>query len=99
MYKTKIDWFLVGTLITLFFGYLLFHSLFGGTLFSYNDWDGYTLQALAWRDGSAALPQNYSWLELAEYGGNYYMSFPPLPSLVMFPLTFFSGPGFQVILW
>ncbi|WP_147568042.1 hypothetical protein [Christensenella intestinihominis] len=93
MYKTKIDWFLVGTLITLFFGYLLFHSLFGGTLFSYNDWDGYTLQALAWRDGSAALSQNYSWLELAEYGGNYYMSFPPLPSLVMFPLTFFFGTG------
>ena len=29
------------------------------------------------------LPQNYSWLELAEYGGNYYISFPPVPSLLM----------------
>lgn len=91
--KPKTDWLLIGTLIILFCGYLFFHDLFGGSLFAYNDWDGYTLQALAWRNGSASLPQNYSWLELAEYGGNYYISFPPVPSLVMLPLTFFFGGG------
>lgn len=92
IYQHKIDWVLIVTLIFLFFAYLLFHSLFGGTLFSYNDWDSYTLQALAWRNGAVSLPQNYSWLELAEYNGNYFVSFPPVPSLVMFPLTFlFEG--------
>ncbi|MBC5647011.1 hypothetical protein [Christensenella tenuis] len=91
LYKRKFDWLLFGTLIILVWGYILFHDLFGGTLFSYNDWDSYTLQALAWREGNAFLPQNYSWLELAEYEGNYYVSFPPVPSLIMFPLTFIFG--------
>lgn len=91
LHKRKFDWILFGTLIILFCGYVLFHDLFGGTLFSYNDWDSYTLQSLAWREGRVSLPQNYPWLELAEYKGNYYVSFPPVPSLIMFPLTFIFG--------
>lgn len=89
--KIHIDWLLVGTLALLTVGYVLLHDLCGGTLFAHNDWDSYTLQALAWRDGRMALQQNYSWLELAVYNGHYYVSFPPVPSLVMLPLTYFYG--------
>lgn len=69
-------------------GYVLVHDIMGGTLFDYNDWDSYTLQALAWRKGKLSLDEGYSWLELAYYNGEYYVSFPPLPSVIMLPLTF-----------
>ncbi len=69
-------------------GYILIYDLLGGTLFAYNDWDSYTLQALAWRNGKLHLDEGYSWLELAYYNGEYYVSFPPVPSIVMLPLTF-----------
>lgn len=48
----------------------------------------YTLQALAWRDGRISLGQDYSWLELAVYNGDWYVSFPPVPSVPLFFLTF-----------
>ncbi len=51
----------------------------------------YTLQAMAWRQGMLHLPHDYPWLELAIFEGNYYVSFPPLPSVVLFPLTFLFG--------
>lgn len=51
----------------------------------------YTLQALAWRDGRIALTQDYPWLELAIYQGQYYVSFPPVPSIPLYLLTFFFG--------
>ena len=73
------------------FGYLLLHDLFGGTLFSHSAWDSYTLQAMAWRRGSLSLGQNYPWLELAIYQGEYYVSFPPFPSVVLLPFTFLFG--------
>lgn len=88
MNKKGLDKTLIALMITLFIGYVLIHDILGGTLFSYCDWDSYSLQALAWRKGQLCLDENYSWLELAAYNGNYYVSFPPVPSLVMFPLTF-----------
>ncbi len=50
----------------------------------------YTLQAMAWREGHCWV-NNLSYLELAIFGGRYYVSFPPLPSVVLFPLTFLFG--------
>ena len=73
------------------FGYLLLHDLLGGTLLSHSAWDSYTLQAMAWRRGSLSLGQNYPWLELAVYQGEYYVSFPPFPSVVLLPFTFLFG--------
>lgn len=35
--------------------------------------------------------KNYEWLELAVYNGKYYLSFPPLPSVVMLPLVLLFG--------
>ncbi len=53
--------------------------------------DSYTLMALAWREGKLSLGQDYSWLELAVYNGDYYVSFPSVPALVMLMLTFLFG--------
>ncbi|MBQ9298989.1 MAG: hypothetical protein IJ214_00610 [Clostridia bacterium] len=51
----------------------------------------YTLQALAWRSGSYSLGQDYPWLELATYQGDWYVSFPPVPTIPLFFLTFLFG--------
>lgn len=82
---------LVWALVLLVLGYILIHDLQGGTLFRYDYHDSYTLQALSWRQGRTDLGQNYEYLELAIYNGKYYVSFPPLPSVVMLPLTIIFG--------
>lgn len=78
-------------LLTMFAGYVLLHDLLGGTLFAHSDWDSYSLQAMAWREGRLDLGRNYEWLELAVFGGKYYVSFPPVPTLLLLPFTFFFG--------
>lgn len=65
--------------------------LTGLSLLDGNSYNTYALQADGWRQGRLELLENYSWLELAEYNGKYYCSFPPFPSYVLFPLTFFFG--------
>ncbi len=80
-----------GMLLLMALGYVLLHDLFGGTLLASSEWDSYTLQAMAWRQGRMDLGRNYEWLELAVYQGRYYVSFPPLPSVLMLPLTFVFG--------
>ena len=72
-------------------GYIFIHALFGGTLLSYNCWDSYSLQAMSWLSGRLDMGKNYEWLELAVYNGKYYLSFPPLPSVVMLPLVLLFG--------
>ncbi len=51
----------------------------------------YTRQAMAWRQGLLHLPEDVKFLELAVYQGDYYVSFPPLPSVVLLPLTYLFG--------
>lgn len=51
----------------------------------------YTRQAMAWRQGLMHLPQDVKYLELAVYQGEYYVSFPPVPSVVLLPLTYLFG--------
>lgn len=51
----------------------------------------YTLQAMAWRNGQASLGRDYEWLELAIYNGDWYVSFPPVPSIPLFFLSFLFG--------
>ena len=60
-------------------------------IFAHEPHDSYTLQALAWRKGMLSLGQDYPWLELAIFNGDYYVSFPSVPALVMLPLTFLFG--------
>ncbi len=59
--------------------------------FSHDPQDSYTLQALAWRMGLLHLPENIPQLELAVYQGHTYVSFPPVPTLPIWLLTFFFG--------
>ena len=59
--------------------------------FAHSSFDSYTLQAMTWRDGHIALSQNHPWLELAVYEGQYYVSFPPTPTIPMWFLSFFFG--------
>ena len=59
--------------------------------FGHGSHDSYTLQALAWRAGKISLGKDYPWLELAIYKNDWYVSFPPVPTIVMLPLTYIFG--------
>lgn len=63
----------------------------GTDFFAHGPFDSYTRQALAWRDGRMMLDGEYPWLELAIFEGEYYVSFPPVPSVPMWVLSFFFG--------
>ncbi len=70
---------------------ILVQFLAGGSFFGPSDYSSYTLQAMAWRRGQTALSVDYEWLELAVYNGKWYVSFPPVPSVPMYFLTFLFG--------
>lgn len=65
----------------------------GGWPWNGNPYNSYVLQADAWLRGRLDLINgaDYSWLELAIYGGRYYVSFPPFPSYVMLPFVLIFG--------
>ena len=71
--------------------YAAVHGALGTQPFAHSNYDSYTLQALAWREGRVSLGQDYPHLELAVYEGDWYVSFPPVPTLVQLPLTFLFG--------
>lgn len=52
-----------------------------------NAYNSYTLQACAWLEGRLDLGRDYPHLELAIYGNQYYVSFPPFPSFIMLPFA------------
>ena len=56
-----------------------------------NVYNSYSLQAERWLSRHLDLGQNYSHLEIAEFGGKYYISFPPFPSVVLMPFVLFFG--------
>lgn len=93
--RRGIDWTLIGTLAVLFFGYLLLYDLTGGSegsqVFARNQYDSYSLQAQSWLEGRTTISPEYTWLELAIYNGEYYVSFPPFPSVVMLPFVMMFG--------
>ena len=70
----------------------LMHLLLGTSFWGPTLYNTYTRQALAWREGMTHLPADAPrHLELAEYRDQLYVSFPPLPSVVLLPLTFLFG--------
>lgn len=71
--------------------YLLLATGLNLNLWEHSVYDSYTLQALAWRQGKFTLDEDYSWLELALYKDQVFVSFPPFPSVIMYVLTFFFG--------
>ncbi|HOG01032.1 MAG TPA: hypothetical protein PKW29_07970 [Clostridia bacterium] len=78
-------------LLLMLFGYVLIHDLLGGTLLAHSAWDSYTLQSLSWLEGRLDLGRNYDYLELAIYGGKYFVSFPPFPSAALLPFALVFG--------
>lgn len=66
--------------------YIVLYRVMGQGLLSHSDYDSYTRQAQMWWQGRADLPENVTWLELARFGGKYYVSFPPFPSVIQFLL-------------
>lgn len=84
---------LAGTLALFAFAILLFHSLAGGTLLAQNPYDSYLLQAKNWLQGSMAIQngEQYPWLELAIFNNQYYLSFPPVPSVLALPWALWGG--------
>ena len=80
---------LAALLVVMGAGYFLMSDLMCGTLFEHHYWDSYTLQTWNWFQGRTwiAEPEKYEYLELAIYNGKYYLSFPPLPSVVLIPFV------------
>lgn len=74
-------------------GYFLMHDLMGGTLLSHDPRDSYTLQTANWLEGRLYVEngEDYAWLELAIFNGRYYVSFPPLPSVILIPFVLLWG--------
>ncbi len=78
--------------IAMFFGVcLLVQTVVGGTFAGASPYNSYTLQAMAWREGNVSLGRDYPHLELAVYEGDWYVSFPPVPSVPLYFLTFVFG--------
>ena len=86
-----VDWTYVTMIGLVIIGYILLHDLVGETLLEHNVWDSYTLQAQRWLQGKVDLGRNYSHLEIAEYKGKFFVSFPPFPSVLMLPWVLFFG--------
>ena len=57
------------------------------SILEHNYIDQHTRQALAWQAGRLDIGQTFSYLELAIYKGKVYNSFPPVTTLIEFPLT------------
>ena len=72
-------------------GYGILYRFHSDAFFSSTIYNTYTRQALAWRQGKLCLPENVPYLELAVFEGEYYVSFPPVPSVVLWVLTFLFG--------
>lgn len=83
-------------------GYLLYHTLAGGSLLAANPYDSYSLQAQNWLNGHTDVENgaSYSWLELAIFNGKYYISFPPVPTLasLLFVAIFGTAPANLLII-
>lgn len=67
--------------------HVVFILLSGKTLLSPNIYNSYARQAAAWLEGRLDLGKNVPWLELANFQGRYYVSFPPFPSYVLLPFA------------
>lgn len=68
-------------------------AMSGNSPFMPNIYNPYALQAQRWLAGYLDLGRNYEHLEIAMFGGRYFVSFPPFPSMVLLPFALFLGHG------
>lgn len=59
------------------------------SLWQTSTYSSYVLQAQRWLEGHLDLGQDYPYLELAIYEGKYFVSFPPIPSVILLPFCLF----------
>ncbi len=64
----------------------ILHMITGISALGPSAYNSYTLQALSWLNGRLDV-DNRAYLELAIYEGRYYVSFPPLPSVLLLPFA------------
>ncbi len=89
--NVKIDYAPFILVYSMMMVYIFFCLYTNRSMFGASPYSTYTLQALAWRNGQISLGQDYPWLELAVFQGDWYVSFPPVPSIPMYLLTFLFG--------
>ena len=70
--------------------WLVLDMITGKSFFGPSPYNSYTLQALSWLKGHTWV-ENNEILELAIYEGRYYVSFPPLPSVILLPFAAVFG--------
>ena len=73
-------------LMIIFIDTIVKKSIIGNTV-----WNSYELQARAWLNGKTYLDHDYPHLELAIYHNKYFVSFPPLPSVILLPFIIAFG--------
>ena len=78
---------LIIIIIFLFIIILLIDTILDKSILGSSSYNSYELQVRAWLNGRTFLDQNYSYLELAEYNGHIFVSFPPFPSLFLLPFV------------
>lgn len=71
--------------------YAVLCALYGIDPIGSSPYNTYTLQALSWRAGHMSLGRDYPHLELAVYNNDWWVSFPPVPSIPLYLLTFIFG--------
>lgn len=71
--------------------YTLIWIMIGRSPFQGSIYDSYALQASRWLEGHLDLGRTYSYLEIAEYNGRYFISFPPIPSVLLLPFCVLFG--------
>lgn len=71
--------------------FALLHTLQGSSPLTPSAYNSYTRQAMQWRKGTIALDADVPHLELAIYDDRYWVSFPPVPTVPVYLLTFLFG--------
>lgn len=89
-HKKKLEFWSIACVGILLLYVFLYFALQQGWL-SHNPWDSFAVQAKAWWHGNAHLDKDYPHLELAIYKQQYFVSFPPVPTLPHFLLYPFFG--------
>ncbi len=84
--KSKQYFHILWAIVILIIAFAALYLVIGQGFFSHSNYDSYTQQAAAWWNGQANLPEFVPWLEIAQYEGEFYISFPPFPSVVQFAL-------------
>ncbi len=76
---------LIGATLTFAILYVFLEQHF----LSASAWNSGQLQVLAWFEGRMDIGRMYEHLEIATYEGKYFISFPPVPAVMMVPWVWF----------